>query len=308
MLFLKGDAPMKRGRFTLIELLVVIAIIAILAAMLMPALEQARESATESSSLSRAHQWPIIVTMFATDNDGKLPLPDDFFLQKGTGWWNHNFGWVSDNNLEFYTSADASDPNRDCRLTTFATLAPYTEAPNIWTLPTDDAGGWPQFAGGARGPYHDRAQGGCCSEEIGTNPCWYGGDQIDNSHCTGWSVSYDLSHQHYWQNNSPTAAQWKRLVPTLEKWQNNSYRGVENDPDGILFGTDWPEMEGHMNGVHVPYRVHTAARVDGVAKVFHLDLPAGKGPNCVSRIANQQGWDDLEDWIDGSHSAYPEAY
>jgi prepilin-type N-terminal cleavage/methylation domain-containing protein len=291
----------RRG-FTLIELLVVIAIIAILAAMLMPALEQARQKARETSSLSRAHQWPIIVTMHAMDHDGQLPLPDDYFLNGGTGWWNHNFGWGA-NNLEFYWSDDASDPDRDCRLTTFGALASYTEAPNIWTLPTDDAGGWPQFAGGAAGPYHDRAQGGCCSEEIGSNPCWYGGDQIDNRHCDGWSVSYDLAHRHMWTNSyrPSNAEEWKNRVPTLEKWQSNTYRGVNKSgdrtgPDVILFSTDWPEQEGHMNGVHVPYRVHTAARVDGVSKVFHLNLLPNQVPNDASRRTNQYGWQALENW------------
>ena len=64
-----------RRAFTLIELLVVIAIIAILAALLMPALEKARESARRAGCLSNLHQISMGTTMYATDEDGWLPLP-----------------------------------------------------------------------------------------------------------------------------------------------------------------------------------------------------------------------------------------
>ncbi|MBS3762885.1 MAG: hypothetical protein KGZ25_06230 [Planctomycetes bacterium] len=110
-------------------------------------------------------------------------MPADYFLT-GCGWWNHNFGWTGDN-LWLYWSPNASDPNRDCKLTTFATLADYAEAPSIWALPTDDEGGWPHFADGWQGSYHDRAQGGTCSEEIGSHSCWASPDAIDGQHCEG---------------------------------------------------------------------------------------------------------------------------
>ena len=63
----------KRG-FTLIELLVVIAIIAILAAMLLPALSKAREKAREASCSSNLKQIMLSLTMYADDNDGKIPM------------------------------------------------------------------------------------------------------------------------------------------------------------------------------------------------------------------------------------------
>lgn len=63
---------MKKS-FTLIELLVVIAIIAILAAMLLPALAKAREKAREASCASNLKQIILALTMYADENDGKIP-------------------------------------------------------------------------------------------------------------------------------------------------------------------------------------------------------------------------------------------
>ena len=62
-----------KARFTLIELLVVIAIIAILAAILMPALQQARERANQSTCISNNKQLGMAFQMYTADNEEYYP-------------------------------------------------------------------------------------------------------------------------------------------------------------------------------------------------------------------------------------------
>ena len=78
----------NRRAFTLIELLVVIAIVALLMAILMPALQRANKQAKAVGCQANLHQWGLIFSMYADDNDG-------FFLSGlaegvsnvGKYWW-----------------------------------------------------------------------------------------------------------------------------------------------------------------------------------------------------------------------------
>lgn len=74
--------------FTLIELLVVIAIIAILAAILLPALNSARERGRAANCLNNQKQFAVALTMYAADNDGRLPGTRNVNDYRVAGYWN----------------------------------------------------------------------------------------------------------------------------------------------------------------------------------------------------------------------------
>jgi len=66
---------MLRGAFTLVELLVVLAVIGILAALSLGALSKLGASSDRSKAISNMRQIGTGITLFVTDNDGKLPGP-----------------------------------------------------------------------------------------------------------------------------------------------------------------------------------------------------------------------------------------
>src|SRR5687768_4778576 len=77
---------MRRG-FTLIELLVVIAIIAIVAGLLFPALARAKGSGKRAVCLSNLRQIGVGFSMYAGDEEGKLPDRRELKLELGYMPW-----------------------------------------------------------------------------------------------------------------------------------------------------------------------------------------------------------------------------
>ena len=117
----------KTKVFTLIELLIVIAIIAILASMLLPALNQARNKASQIACTNNQKQLFLVLHAYLDASDTRLPVYDNV-IWKGAPEWMHrlkDMGLVktadwkrySCSKADFtvnYTSAEASKVTTFC--------------------------------------------------------------------------------------------------------------------------------------------------------------------------------------------------
>jgi len=99
MIRLHASSVVRRFEgFTLIELLVVISIISILIALLIPALSKAREAADTVTCLSRVRVIGQTTAMFASDNDGWIPVLYVYFDSGDTTTWTRQLqegGYIS---------------------------------------------------------------------------------------------------------------------------------------------------------------------------------------------------------------------
>jgi len=92
-----------RTAFTLVELLVVIGIIALLMAILLPILQRVRSQARAVACQANLHQWGLTISMYADENDDRLPRQAGGGGQPSDGSW----AWI------YFTSLDINYNHND---------------------------------------------------------------------------------------------------------------------------------------------------------------------------------------------------
>ena len=123
------------GAFTLIELLVVIAILAILASLLLPALKDAKSSATTTQSLNNLRQLTLACLVYASDAEDSLPYnmgEDEIRLrvaqQEYLNWTSSIMSWELDSD------------NTNTALLTRGGIGPeLSGSPKTYRCPSDTA-------------------------------------------------------------------------------------------------------------------------------------------------------------------------
>lgn len=126
----------KKG-FTLIELLVVIAIIAMLLAILMPSLKKAKAIAQGVVCINGAKVFTFGATLFAGDNDNKIPKSEPTMIEQEKRDINQN-GWVYRPHDENNNTKDGrngrEDPEFEDRVRGIesGTLFPYVEDHKVY--------------------------------------------------------------------------------------------------------------------------------------------------------------------------------
>jgi len=184
-------------------------------------------------------------------------------------------------------------------------------SPSLFVLPLDVGPCWLNTAGGMGKDtaFHDSigAYGGACSEELGSNLCWYGKDGMGGSHCEGWSLYYPLGSN--FSKASPCSS-IADVYCTIDQWVTNSSPKRTCRYDGLLLCSAYKEVECGPDGEEQlpPLSTYTvtAACVKGEAKVFKFTPSACAAagipgwPGCVDEMyRNGGGWKKMVAVVEG---------